>query len=74
VALDSVGFWSEDVKPFGPVHVYVAPATVGVESVIVAPSQYGPVLLAVGVAGKGLTTTVVLLAGDVHAPMVVVTE
>ena len=39
VALERVGFWSEEVKPFGPVQAYVAPLTVGVESEIVAPSQ-----------------------------------
>ena len=32
VALARVGFWSEDVKPFGPVHEYVAPLTNGVFS------------------------------------------
>ena len=32
VALERVGFWSEDVNPFGPVHEYVAPATEGVDS------------------------------------------
>src|SRR5204863_9814600 len=42
VALERVGFCSAEVKPFGPVHEYVAPATVGVESAMVAPSQYGP--------------------------------
>src|SRR6185436_19134839 len=51
-----VGFCSADVKPFGPVHAYVAPATVGVLSWIEAPSQYGPALVAVGVAGVALTT------------------
>ena len=51
VALVRVGFWSADVKPFGPVHEYVAPETVGVESEIVPPTQYGPVFDAVGVAG-----------------------
>src|SRR3954447_13231029 len=60
VALERVGFCSPEAKPFGPVHAYVAPATVGVESAIVAPSQYGPSFEAVGVAGTGLTTTEVL--------------
>jgi len=62
VAFDRVGFCSDDVKPFGPVQAYVAPATVGVESEMVAPAQYGPPLLAVGVAGIGLTTTLVVPA------------
>src|SRR5204863_8243970 len=61
-------------KPFGPVHEYVAPATVGVESEMVAPSQYGPPLDAVGVAGTGLTTTFVLPAAEVQPLTVTVTE
>ena len=32
VAFARVGFCSEDVKPFGPVHEYVALATEGVDS------------------------------------------
>jgi hypothetical protein len=39
VALLRVGFWSAEVKPFGPVQAYVAPETVGVVSEIVAPAQ-----------------------------------
>jgi hypothetical protein len=74
VALERVGFWSAEVKPFGPVQAYVAPATVGVESWIVAPSQYGPPFDAVGVAGIGLTTTVVLPAAEVQPDSVTVTE
>ena len=74
VALAMVGFCSADVKPFGPVHAYVAPVTVGVESEIVLPAQYGPVLLAVGVAGALFTTTPVVPAGEVQVPIVRVTE
>src|SRR3954453_19065133 len=74
VALERIGFWSADVKPFGPVQAYVAPATVGVESAIVAPSQYGPPFEAVGVAGVGLTTTEVLPAAEVQPLTVMVTE
>src|SRR3954453_3991343 len=74
VALGRVGFCSAEVKPFGPVHAYVAPATTGVESVIVPPAQYGPVLEAVGVAGIGLTTTEVVPAADVQPVTVIVTE
>src|SRR3954449_8666017 len=51
VALERVGFCSDDVKPFGPVQAYVAPATVPVESEMVGPAQYGPPFEAVGVAG-----------------------
>ena len=32
VAFARVGFCSEEVKPFGPVHEYVAPVTVAVKS------------------------------------------
>ena len=62
------------MKPFGPVHAYVAPATVGVEREIVAPAQYGPPLLAVGVAGTGFTTTLVVPAALVQPFTVTVTE
>jgi hypothetical protein len=62
------------VKPFGPVHAYVAPLTNGVESAIVAPSQYGPPFEAVGVAGIGLTTTLVVPAAEVQPLTVIVTE
>jgi hypothetical protein len=74
VALERVGFCSAEVKPLGPVHAYVAPATVGVLSEIVAPSQYGPPFEAVGVAGAGLTTTVVVPAAEAQPLTVTVTE
>src|SRR6185369_13388876 len=74
VAFVRVGFCSDDVKPFGPVHEYVAPATVGVDSVIVPPVQYGPLFDAVGVAGIGLTTTDVVPAAEVQPVTVTVTE
>src|SRR5207247_880686 len=74
VALARVGFCSAEVKPFGPVHAYVALATVGVKSWIVAPSQYGPPFVAVGVAGLALTTTFVVPAAEVQPPTVTVTE
>src|SRR5437870_13189537 len=74
VALARVGFCCEEMKPFGPVQEYVAPLTNGVESEIVAPSQYGPPLLAVGVAGVALTTTFVVPAAEVQPLTVMVTE
>ena len=49
-----VGFCNALVKPPGPVHAYVAPATAGVERFIVAPAHTAG-LVAVGVAGIGLT-------------------
>ena len=45
----------------GPVQEYVAPVTVGVAKVIVAPAQYAPVFVAVGVAGIALITIVIAL-------------
>src|SRR5436309_2483616 len=74
VALERVGFCSAEVKPFGPVHAYVAPATVGVERAIVPPEQYGPPLDVVGVAGVGLTTTFVVPAAEVQPLTVTITE
>jgi hypothetical protein len=74
VALVRVGFWLVDAKPFGPVHAYVAPLTAGVESAIVLPSQYGPLLLAAGVAGFGVITTLVVPAAELQPPAVTVTE
>jgi hypothetical protein len=74
VTEERVGFWSADAKPFGPVHAYVAPETVAVLSEIVEPAQYGPPLLAVGVAGTALTTTLVLPAAEVQLLTVYVTE
>ena len=74
VALERVGFCRDDAKPFGPVHAYVAPVTVGVDSAMVEPSQYGPPLDAVGVAGVAFTTTVVVPAAEVQPATVTVTE
>jgi len=74
VAFARDGFCSAEVKPFGPVHAYVAPATVGVDSEIVAPAQYGPPFEAVGVAGVALTTTDVEPAAEVQPLTVTVTE
>src|SRR4029079_2150835 len=74
VAFERVGFCSVEVKPFGPVQAYVAPLTNAVEREIVAPVQYGPPLLAVGVAGMALTTTLVVPAAEVQPFTVTVTE
>jgi hypothetical protein len=74
VAFVRVGVSSADVNPFGPVHAYVAPLTLGVDSEIVAPAQYGPPFDAVGVAGAGLTTTLVEPAADAQPFTVTVTE
>src|SRR5438067_13135014 len=73
VALARVGFCCEELKPFGPVQAYVAPLTSAVKSEIVAPSQYGPPLLAVGVAGVAFTTTFVVPAAEGQPLTVIVT-
>ena len=74
VADGRVGFCSAEENAEGPVQAYVAPATVGVAKEMVDPAQYGPVLVAVGVAGRAFTTTVVVPAKLVHPPTVTVTE
>src|ERR1051325_16028 len=69
-----VGFCSVDVKPFGPVQAYVAPATVVAFSAPAPPPQYGPVFDATGAAGLALTTTFVVPAAEVQPLTVTVTE
>src|SRR5436309_6991482 len=64
VALERVGFCCADVKPFGPVQEYVAPLTNGVESAIVAPSQYERPLETAGVARGAFTNTPLVPAAD----------
>ena len=60
------GFCDADEKEFGPVHAYVAPATKLQVRFNVAPIHKGELLPAVGVAGIGFTTTVVVPAGLTH--------
>jgi hypothetical protein len=66
VALLIDGFWIEETKLFGPLQLYVALTTVGVESVSVWPAQTGPLFEAVGVAGVTLTVAVVEPAAEVQ--------
>ena len=73
VAFAILGVLDVEVKPFGPVQLYVAPVTVGVERFNVEPEHKGPLLVAVGVAGSGLMTTVVEPAALVHPFTVIVT-
>jgi catabolite regulation protein CreA len=73
VAFVRVGFWAEDVKEDGPVHEYVAPATAGVERLIVFPVHTGELLDALGVAGVVLMTIAVVPAALVHPLVVTVT-
>jgi len=74
VAAGMVGFCNVEVKAFGPVQEYVAPATVGVVKLSVPPAQIGPLLAAVGVAGIALTVATVVPAAEVQPATVIVTE
>ena len=71
-ALAIVGFCNALVKLLGPVQAYVAPVTAGVERLMVAPAHAAG-LVAVGVAGIGLTTKFVVPAALVHPFTVTVT-
>jgi hypothetical protein len=63
------GFWRLDVKPFGPVHAYVAFAIAEAVSWRVPPTHSGPLLPAIGAAGGAFTTALVLAA--VEQPLTV---
>lgn len=73
VALVRVGFCAVEAKADGPVHEYVAPATAGVERLMVLPVHTGVLLDAVGVAGVVFTTTTVVPTPEVHPFAVTVT-
>ena len=73
VAEGRVGFCNVEVYAPGPVQEYVAPATVGVDKLIVCPAQYGPVFVAVGVDEVEFTTTAVVPGALAHPPTVTVT-
>jgi hypothetical protein len=60
VALLIDGFCKVEAKLLGPVQLYVALVTVGVDRVSVWPAQIGPLFEVVGVAGIALTVTVLL--------------
>ena len=74
VTLAIVGFCKVDVNAFGPVQLYVAPATVDAVKLRVVPTQRGPLLETVGVAGIRFTTTEVVAAALVQPLAEVVTE
>ena len=63
--LATVGFCAADVKLFGPVQLYVAPASVGVLKVSAEPAHTGPLFPAVGV--EGIAFTVSASASEVEA-------
>src|SRR5436189_100185 len=72
VTLAIRGFCCADVNPFGPVHEYVAPATLEAKRLIVEPLQSGPPLPAAGADGAALRTTFVDPAAEGH-PVTVMT-
>ena len=74
VTLLMVGFCKDEEKAFGPVHAYVAPATVGVVRFNVAPIQIGLLLDGIGAVGIGFTTTVVVPNALGQSATVAVTE
>ena len=62
------------MKPFGPVQLYVAPATVEAVKFKVDPSHNGPLFDTVGTPGIAFTTTVVLADALLQPLDEVVTE
>ena len=60
VTLLSDGFCCVDVKPFGPVHAYDAPATLLAFNIKVLPEHTGLLLDAVGATGVGIIVTLTL--------------
>jgi hypothetical protein len=61
VAFGIDGFWADEVKPFGPVHAYVAPAIDAAVSASVWPAHRGALLPAVGTGGGARMATGVAL-------------
>jgi hypothetical protein len=70
----TVVFWLDDVNPFGPLQLYVAPAMATWLRFSVWFKQIGELLLMVGVAAAGLIVTLVIEGGLVHPRIVCVTE
>jgi len=74
VAFGIDGLCAPDIKPFGPVHIYVAPAKLPPVRFKVAPSHIGVLLLTVGLVGSRFTTTEVVPLVLVQPLTVTVTE
>lgn len=74
VVLVMEGFWTADVKLFGPVQLYEAPEILLAVRFKVCPSQIGLLLLAVGAAGSGLIVIVVEPEGPSQPSTVAITE
>ena len=69
-----VGFCCDEVNPFGPVQLYVAPAIVDAAKFNVAPEQSGALLDAVGDEGAEFMVTLVVAMGLTQPFTVAVTE
>ena len=69
-----LGFWLVDVKPFGPVQLYVAPAIVDAVKLKVWPAHNGPFEATVGAAGIGLTVKDTVPFGPAQPDTVAFTE
>lgn len=61
-----LGFCTLEVKPFGPLHVYVAPEMVAAVRFREEPGHNGVLEAIIGAAGVGFTTTLVAAVADVH--------
>ena len=68
-----VGFCAVEENAFGPIQLYVAPATVEANKEIVVPAHTGELDDTVGFAGIGFTVTTVFEGALVHPPTVAVT-
>src|SRR5690349_9731031 len=69
--LERDGFCSVEVYPEGPLQLYVATPANAAPRLSVCPTQSGPFEDAVGAPGMGFTTTVKVLIGPAHPPVVV---
>jgi hypothetical protein len=58
VTLVMMGFCCDEVKPFGPVQLYVAPAIVDANKLSGLPWQTGELLLIMGGLGNGIDATI----------------
>jgi hypothetical protein len=66
----TVGFCKVEVKPFGPLQVYVAPDTVLAVKLSVVPVHNGLLLPTEGAAGRGLTVAEVVVIVLLAQPVV----
>lgn len=73
-AFAMIGFCNVELNPLGPVQLYDPPATEGVVRLIGPFSHTGELLLAVGVAGIGMITTLVEAVAPEQPATVAYTE